>query len=90
VKGVGGNGEKHVTLQNLDDQVRDCMQRAKDCAERANGVVDPKERADWLMLQMRYVKLVRHIAEASRSHEQRRATWAHGDRVDRKRRSIPV
>jgi len=38
-------------LQNLDDQIRDCMQRARECAERANGVVDPKERAEWLMLQ---------------------------------------
>jgi hypothetical protein len=57
-------------LQNLDDQVRDCMQRARGCAERANGVVDPKERAEWLMLQARYVKLVRHIAEAKRAREQ--------------------
>jgi CheY-like chemotaxis protein len=56
-------------LQNLDDQVRDCMQRARECAERANGVVDPKERAEWLMLQARYVKLVRHIAEAKRARE---------------------
>jgi hypothetical protein len=57
-------------LQNLDDQVRDCMQRARDCAERANGVVDPKERAEWLMLQARYVELVRRIAEAKRAREQ--------------------
>jgi hypothetical protein len=65
-----GNRERHVVLQNLDDQIRDCMQRARECAERANGVVDPKERAEWLMLQARYVKLVRRIAEAKRDREQ--------------------
>ena len=53
-------------LQNLNDQVRDCMRRAAAFAERANGVVDPQERAEWLSLHARYLKLVRDIAEAKR------------------------
>jgi hypothetical protein len=35
-------------LQNLDDQVRDCIQRAAECAELANVVSDPRKRDEWL------------------------------------------
>lgn len=48
-------------LQNLDDQVRDCKQRAAACAEQANQVSDPREREDWLMLHCRYLALARGI-----------------------------
>jgi hypothetical protein len=54
-------------LQNLDDQVRDCMQRAADCAEYADQVSDPRERADWLALRRRYLALARGI-ETTRRH----------------------
>jgi hypothetical protein len=42
------------------------MHRAANFAERANGVVDLQERAEWLSLHVRYLELVRDIAEAKR------------------------
>jgi hypothetical protein len=59
-------------LQNIDDQVRDCVQQAADCAERANEVIDPRERADWLSLHGRYLALARGIA-TSRRHRAKTA-----------------
>jgi hypothetical protein len=53
-------------LQNIDDQVRDCVQQATDCAERANEVIDPRERADWLSLHSRYLALARGIETSRR------------------------
>jgi uncharacterized alpha-E superfamily protein len=53
--------------QNLDDQVRDCMQRAAECAEQAREVIDPRERADWLVLHNRYLTLARGIQTKRRS-----------------------
>jgi hypothetical protein len=52
--------------QNIDDQVRDCVQQAADCAERANEVIDPRERADWLSLHGRYLALARGIETSRR------------------------
>jgi hypothetical protein len=48
-------------LQNLDDQVRDCLRRAADCAEQARKVIDPRERASWLSLYSRYLALAHGI-----------------------------
>lgn len=53
-------------LQNIDDQVRDCVQRAAACAERANEVIDPRERKDWLSLQERYLALASGIERSQR------------------------
>ena len=54
-------------LQNLDDQVRDCMQRAADCAEQAEGVADPRERAEWRSLHERYLALAKGIETRRRA-----------------------
>jgi hypothetical protein len=48
-------------LQNLDDQVSDCRQRAAECAEQAREVVSPRERDEWLSLHNRYLALARGI-----------------------------
>jgi hypothetical protein len=49
-------------LQNLDDQVRDCLQRAAECAERANETKRiPYERDAWLSLHGRYLALANGI-----------------------------
>jgi hypothetical protein len=50
-------------LQNLADQVRDCMQRATDYARQANEVIDPRQRAEWLSLRGRYLALASGIAK---------------------------
>jgi hypothetical protein len=49
-------------LQNLDDQVRDCKQRAAECAEQAR-IVNPRERDEWLSLHDRYLALARGIED---------------------------
>lgn len=48
-------------LQNIDDQVRDCMERAAECAEQAREVATPRERDEWLSLRGRYLTLARGI-----------------------------
>lgn len=53
-------------LQTLDDQVRDCRQRAADCAKQAEAVVNPWERDEWLSLQGRYLALARGIERRQR------------------------
>jgi hypothetical protein len=57
-------------LQNLSDQLRDCLQCAADCAMRANEVNDLRERENWLSLHSRYLELARGIAEAKRRSRQ--------------------
>lgn len=58
--------KRQVMLQNLDDQVRDCMQRAADCAKQADEVIDPRQRADWLSLRGRYLALAQGIESKRR------------------------
>ena len=53
-------------LQTLDDQVRDCMNRAADCAEQAKEVADPRQRDEWLALKGRYLAIAQGIV--SRYH----------------------
>lgn len=55
-------------LQNLDDQVRDCLHRAAECAERANEVTDPRERNEWLVLHGRYRALADGIERHHHDH----------------------
>jgi hypothetical protein len=59
-------------LQNLDDQIRDCRQRAANCAEQATKVVEPRERAEWLSLRRRYLVLADNIETKRRDAERRR------------------
>jgi hypothetical protein len=62
---------------NIDDQVRDCVQQAADCAERANEVIDPRERADWLSLHGRYLALARGIETSRRRRAKATSSRAH-------------
>ena len=55
-------------LQNLDDQARDCLQRAAACAEIANEVIDPRQRNEWLALHGRYRALAEGIERQHRDH----------------------
>ena len=48
-------------LQNLDDQVRDCLERARECADRAKEARNPSERKEWLGMEARYLSLVQSI-----------------------------
>lgn len=54
-------------LQNLDDQVWDCLQRAAECAELAEATDQkPHERREWLSLHDRYLTIVTGIERRDR------------------------
>ena len=46
-------------LNNLSEQVRDCLQRAEDCARQASAHTCPKLKADFLDLERRWLALAR-------------------------------
>ncbi len=48
-------------LHDLNDQIRDCRQRAADCAKRAAAATNERERNDWVSLERRYLNLVRSV-----------------------------
>jgi hypothetical protein len=64
--------------QTLDDQLRDCLQCATDCAKRANEVTDLREREDWLSLHTRYLELARGIAHGKARDWSERAAARRG------------
>lgn len=53
-------------LQNLHDQVRDCLERARECADRAKQAHNPDECKEWLAIEARYLALVQRIELARR------------------------
>jgi predicted fused transcriptional regulator/phosphomethylpyrimidine kinase len=48
-------------LQNLNDQFRDCIERAAECANFAQATSNPRDRQDWVALEGRYLALARGI-----------------------------
>ncbi len=46
-------------LQNLSQQVRECLQHAEDCAHRAKVEPDPNPQRDYLMMERRWLSLAR-------------------------------
>ena len=55
-----------VVLNNLSEQIRDCLQHAEDCAQRAAAQTDPRLREDFLRLEKRWLDLVRSMEFAER------------------------
>jgi hypothetical protein len=48
-----------VVLNNLSEQIRDCLQHAEDCARKAAAQSDPVLRKDFLLLEKRWLGLAR-------------------------------
>jgi hypothetical protein len=48
-------------LNNLSDQVRECLQHAEECARKAAAQRDPASRGDFLQLEKRWLDLARSI-----------------------------
>jgi len=48
-------------LNNLSEQIRDCLQHAEDCARKAAAQTDPGLREDFLRLEKRWLELARSI-----------------------------
>src|SRR5215472_10360095 len=48
-----------IMLQNLSSNVRECLQRAKECAERAKLEPNPALQRDFIDMEARWLKLAR-------------------------------
>ena len=46
-------------LENLSEEVRQCYERAEECAGQARAIQDEKQRADYLRLAQGWLKLAR-------------------------------
>jgi hypothetical protein len=46
-------------LQNLSQEVRECLQHAQDCAQRAKATSDPTVQRDFYDMEARWLKLAR-------------------------------
>jgi hypothetical protein len=55
-----------VVLNNLSEQIRDCLQHAEDCARKAAVQTDPRLREDFLRLEKRWLDLARSMEFAER------------------------
>ena len=63
-------------LQNLDNQIRDCLEHAADCAERAEKATNAREREDWHALEERYLSFVRGIEFSRRNNSRTKLVQA--------------
>jgi len=50
-------GKERAMLKNLRDEIRWCLQRAEDCAQKAAAESDPKIKADFLDKKRRWTAL---------------------------------
>ncbi len=46
-------------LNNLSKQIRDCLEHAEDCAQKAAAQTDPQLKKDFLKLEERWLYLAR-------------------------------
>jgi hypothetical protein len=53
--------ECSIKLQNLSEQVRECLQRAEECGQQAKLQCDPKLARDFLDLEQRWLRLARSL-----------------------------
>ena len=53
-------------LANLSEQIRDCLERAEECARKAETITDPGLRDDFLHLAERWRSLARSMEFAER------------------------
>jgi hypothetical protein len=48
-------------LNQISDQIRECLQHAEECARKATTQTDPGLREDFLQLEKRWLGLARSI-----------------------------
>jgi hypothetical protein len=53
-------------LNNLSEQIRECLQHAEDCARKGAAQTDPGLRDDFLRLEKRWLELARSMEFAER------------------------
>jgi hypothetical protein len=56
---LGRVREDRVVLNNLSEEVRECLHHAEDCARKAAAQIDPKLKQDFLQLERSWLSLAR-------------------------------
>jgi hypothetical protein len=51
--------EDHALLNDVSEQLRECLQHAEDCARKAAAQTDPALKADFLDMERRWLSLAR-------------------------------
>ena len=72
-----------VVLNNLSEQIRDCLQHAEECARRAAAQTDPALRDDFLRLEKRWLELARSMEFAERLTDFSDETRRNADKLPR-------
>jgi hypothetical protein len=49
----------HTMLNNVSEQIRECLRHAEDCARKAAAQTDPKLKEDFLDMERRWLFLAR-------------------------------
>ena len=57
---------ERVMLANLSEEIRNCLERAEECARKAAVQTDPGLRDDFLRLQKRWLALAQSMEFAER------------------------
>ena len=72
-----------VVLNNLSEQIRDCLQHAEECARRAAAQTDPALRDDFLRLEKRWLELARSMEFAERLTDFSKEAKRNADKLPR-------
>jgi hypothetical protein len=56
-----GANEGRIMLNNVGEQIRECLRRAEACARKAAAQTDPGLRDDFLQLERRWLDLARSM-----------------------------
>jgi len=71
--------KEQVLLNNLSEQVRECLRHAEDCAREAAAQTCPKMKADFLDLERRWLSLARSYEFSERLEDFCTGTMARAD-----------
>jgi hypothetical protein len=68
-------------LNNLSEQIRDCLRRAEDCAQKAAAHIDPQTKQDFLDLEQHWLFLARSYGFTKRLTDFSNETKRQADRL---------
>jgi hypothetical protein len=68
-------------LKNLGEEIRECYRHAEDCARKAAAQTDPKLKADFLDLELRWSYLARSYKFTERSTDFSDETKRHTNKI---------
>jgi hypothetical protein len=68
-------------LNNLSEQIRECLRHAEDCAQKATAHTDPQTKQDFLDLEQHWLFLARSYGFTERLIDFPKATKRQADRL---------